>query len=312
MLGMIILGILLYKISTPPYEKQIQEGFSQEKSFVLKQNQEIYDDLYVDMYDNLKDTVHRCESELIQILKLTEPSTKNSCFLDIGSGTGYTVNQLTAAGYRAYGLEKSKSMINYCQIKYPEIEIKEGDVFDPMSFERSTFTHILCTNFTIYEFKDKLTFFRNCYSWMMPNGYLILHLVEPKKFNITNPNIESDTIIFNSIKLPNNVIDMLNKSKKNKPEKQTLEVTVNFEDYKYNGYYDNKNQDDNTIIFIETFTDNKSKHIRKNEQTLYMDNIENIEKMALSAGFIFHGKVDMNKCSGGDKNQYLYILERSQ
>jgi hypothetical protein len=66
------------------------------------------------------------------------------------------------------------------------------------------------------------------------------------------------------------------------------------------------------MTFTETFVDKKTKHIRQNEQTLYMDTIENIEKMASSAGFIFHGKVNMKKCSNGDENQYLYILESSR
>ena len=286
-LGIILLGMLLYKISAPPYEKEIKEGFNQERAFVLKREQDIYDDLYVDMYDNLKDTEHRSESELIQILKMTEPSTKYSNFLDIGSGTGYIVNQLNSAGFRAYGLDKSKSMVKYCELKYPNIEIKQGDVFDPMSFERSTFTHILCTNFTIYEFKDKLSFFKNCKAWLMPHGYLILHLVKPDKFNITNPNREpTDT------------------------KNRELETTATFDDYSYKAYYDNSNP--TSMTFTETFIDKKTKHIRQNEQTLYMDSIENIEKMAVSVGFIFHGKVNMKKCANGDENQYLYILERSQ
>lgn len=290
-LGIILLGILLYKISTPPYEKENQEGFNQERGFVLKREQDIYDDLYVDMYDNLKDTAHRSELELIQILKMTEPTTKHSNFLDIGSGTGYIVNQLNAAGYRAYGLDKSKSMVKYCELKYPNIEIKQGDVFDSMIFERGTFTHILCTNFTIYEFKDKVSFFRNCQAWLMPHGYLILHLVKPDKFNITNPNREQNDT-------------------KNKSKNRELEITATFDDYSYKAYYDNS--DPSTMTFTETFVDKKTKHIRQNEQTLYMDSIENIEKMASSAGFIFHGKVNMKKCSNGDENQYLYILESSR
>lgn len=293
-LGIILLGMLLHRISTPPYEKKNKEGFNQERGFVLKREQEIYDDLYVDMYDNLKDTKHRSETELIQILKMTEPSTKHSNFLDIGSGTGYIVNQLNSAGFRAYGLDKSKSMIKYCELKYPNIEIKEGDVFDPMNFERSTFTHILCTNFTIYEFKDKLSFFRNCKAWLMPHGYLILHLVKPDKFNITNPNREPDSSIKNKFR----------------EQKRNLETTATFDDYSYKAYYDNSNPI--AMTFTETFIDKKTKHIRQNEQTLYMDTIENIEKLALSAGFIFHGKVNMKKCANGDENQYLYILERSQ
>jgi hypothetical protein len=63
------------------------------------------------------------------------------------------------------------------------------------------------------------------------------------------------------------------------------------------------------VEFTETFTDNVTGKVRKNEQTLYMDSISNILKMANRAGFLFHGKVTMKECNQDD-NQYLFVLER--
>ena len=62
-------------------------------------------------------------------------------------------------------------------------------------------------------------------------------------------------------------------------------------------------------MFKEKFVDKETKHIRENENTLYMETIEDILKIASKSGFIIKGKIDMKKCNG-DENQYLYIFER--
>jgi beta-lactamase class D len=53
-----------------------------------------------------------------------------------------------------------------------------------------------------------------------------------------------------------------------------------------------------------------TKNIRKNEQTLQMESIDEILDMAKHAGFIVHGKTGMHGINGDD-NQFLYILERT-
>ena len=37
--------------------------------------------------------------------------------------------------------------------------------------------------FTIYYFQDKKEFFDNCFKWLMPGGYLIVHLVDRTHFD---------------------------------------------------------------------------------------------------------------------------------
>jgi SAM-dependent methyltransferase len=300
-LGIILAVIILYKISEPPFKKI--ENFTQKEPFVLKTNQNIYDDFYVDIYDELYDTKKRIQRELTQVLKLTEPTVKNSCFLDIGSGTGYLVDQLTKAGYIAYGIDKSFDMIKYSENKYPESEYKCGDVIvDPMLYENSTFTHILCTNLTVYLFEDKMTFFRNCYFWLKPNGYLILHLANRHKFSIYKPVSKKPLFKLPMKKYPPRITDTI----------------VEFDDFKYTSLYQfPKNNNDKSIeqvIFKEKFIDKETKNVREHEQTMYMESISTILKMASKAGFIVKGKVDMTtvnkKGPYADRFQFLYILER--
>ena len=291
-LGIILLFIWIHKKTASPHENK-QEGFTQKEQFVLKQNQDVYDDFYAEVYDGLNDTQNRSQKELVEIIKMTEP-TKNSVFLDVGSGTGYIVHALHDAGYQAYGIEKSQDMIDYAEKINPDASYKNGDVMDSMTFEHSTFTHVICINFTVYLFENKLTFFRNCYYWMKPNGYLILHLVEPNKFNIVSPTQNPYAGI-----LSNNV------------NMRKTDKTVEFYDFKYSASYKDRKNDNNSkcVTFKETFVDRNTNHVRQNEQTLYMDNIDDILKMASKSGFIFHGKSNMKE-SKGDEHQYMYIFER--
>jgi SAM-dependent methyltransferase len=274
------------------------EGFYQREQFVLKRNEEIYDSFYAEIYDNLHDTKKRSQWELMKLLKHTEMDTRNSVILDVGSGTGYTLNELTSAGYKAFGIEKSKDMVAYSETKYPNIEVVCENVEDTLAFERDAFTHILCTNFTLYHIKNKELFFRNCYGWMKPNGYLVLHLVDRKRFNVTARKF-GDEIEW--------------KSFYDKPKQRVTNQITNFDDFKYTaGFNFPVNLDETNIVTkTETFKDKETAHVRQNEQILYMEDIRQILNIANACGFIFHAKVDMNECIGDD-NQYLYILERPQ
>ena len=265
------------------------EVFTQKDAFVLKQNGEIYDDFYASVYDTIHKTDTRSQWELRQMLKLTDADTKNSTILDVGSGTGYVVNELQRAGYRAYGIDNSESMVKQSEEKYPDITIKKADVLDPMNYEKMTFTHVLCINFTIYEFKNKSTFFRNCHLWMMPNAYLVLHLVEPATFKAVMPVDEK-----NKWPTAGRVTDSL----------------ADFDDFNYRAQYEFPAANaDNQVVIKETFKDKETNHIRQNERIMYMESINDVLKLANNEGFIFHGKISTKEYNGDD-NQYLYVLER--
>jgi SAM-dependent methyltransferase len=222
---------------------------------------------------------------------MTNLDSRNSVILDIGCGSGYKVKELHEAGFLAFGVDKSKAMIERGNAKYPTIHIKQGDIYEPMLYESNTFTHITCMNFTIYEFKEKLAFFRNCNTWMKRNGFLVIHLVDPLLFNA--------------------VVPVYKNKWQSKPDSARLvDTMVEFYDFDYHAHYSFPLDWEKTKIatFTETFTNNTTRQIRQNEQTLYMDSINDILKMANHAGFIFHGKVSMQKYNG-DENQFLYILE---
>jgi hypothetical protein len=126
---------------------------------------------------------------------------------------------------------------------------------------------------------------------MKPGGYLILHLVEPSKFDATVSAGKS-----------------LLSNPQNYSKSRITDTYIDFIDFNYRAKYDFKN--DNTVIVKETFTDAVTNNIRQNELTMHMEPIENILKISKTNGFIVHGKSSM-KSMNGDENQFLYILERT-
>jgi SAM-dependent methyltransferase len=97
--------------------------------------------------------------------------------LVIGSKTGKHVNTLTKKGYNAYGLESSKDMIFSAMNQYPGNRYVLGNGLDQLMFEPEQFTLISIIDFTIYTIKDRRRIFENAYRWLVPGGYLALHLI---------------------------------------------------------------------------------------------------------------------------------------
>ena len=285
-LAIMMVVLLLYKAFA---SKKYQEGFIQEEPFVIKYNDDVFDAFYLEIYSVLHDVEKRNDKELTHILKATNPSTELSTILDIGCGTGNIVKTLKNEGYHVYGVDKSKFMVNHAKKMDQDLEVLHDDVMKPMCFEKNTFTHILCTYFTIYNFEDKVTFFSNCYHWMKPKGFLVVHMVDKDKFSKIIPNEDA---VASRHKVVNQIDKLTNK--------------VIFEDCEYIGAYEML---DDKAVFIETFKDLETTHVRQNETDLYMEDPKTICKIAKHCGFQYVGKTNMKKMID-DEHQYLYYFER--
>lgn len=290
LLVILAFALIISSLFKKVLNKLPHEGFTQDSPFVSKRNNEIYDSYYAMIYDDIFRPKPRVEYEYKTILDMTSPTTENSVFLDVGSGTGSLVSSLTNQGYEAYGIDKSKAMVDVSQIKYQDLQVKCGDALDSMSFDRGTFTHITCMNFTIYEIADKPTFFRNCFYWLKPNGYLILHLADRDKYSPV---------------VPASVPSMIDNPQKY-VEKRITESMIDFYDFSYknSAKFDKPGE----VHIAETFKDSKNGNVRQNEITLYMGNVRDILYMAQQSGFVLHSQTTMKK----DDYQYIFILERVQ
>lgn len=288
----LITGIILLILMIINKDMIYKEGFVQKEKFILKRGNDIYDEFYTDIYDELILDQVKNDFEIGEIKRLIKVNS-TSKVLDIGSGTGQHVNLLNKAGYKTEGVDKSEAMVKYSKSKYPDLKFKQGDVLESMLYPEQSFTTITCFYFTMYYIKDKNTFLKNCYNWLMPGGYLVLHLVNRDKF---------DPIL--------NVADPLHLVSAQKYSKKRITTSlVKFKDFQYKANFD-VDKKNNLAEFNEIFKDDKTKHIRQNSHKLYMETQKHILSLAKNIGFILQGKIDM--VTTQYQNQYLYLLYKPQ
>ena len=272
--------------------KPIKEGFIQNKKYILKKDSNIFDEFYVDIYDDLVYSKVKNDFEIGEIINTTSP-TEQSILLDIGSGTGHHVDRFNQRGIQSIGIDIAPSMVKKAQDKFPELEFKVGNALDSMIFAPNSFTHITCLFFTLYYIKDKMEFFQNCFDWLMPGGYLIIHLVNRNRFDPILPAADPLMLVspqkFAKKRITNSLVKFNN-----------FQYKANFELFK------NKNK----ATFTETFKDDATSNVRQNIHTFYIPTQKYILSLAKDVGFILLGKIDM--ISVQYEYQYLYILQKPE
>lgn len=287
----IIIAIVLLFLKRYNRLHPVQEGFTQMQQYVLKENDELYDDFYVKYYDQIVYDKLKTDYEFSEICHTTKPDKKNSNILDIGCGTGDLVKKFVKKGYKVKGVDKSDSMVEKAKSKYPECDFVKKDALNSMNHEPNSFTHILCTYFTIYYIQDKLQFFQNAFTWLKPRGTLTLHLVNRDKFN---PIVNTADVL------------MMVSPQKYAKDRITNSI-IKFKNFEYKADF-KLQKHKNTAVFDETFKSNKSGNVRQNKHTLFMEKQKDILGLAKSVGFILDGKIDMKNCHYD--HQYLYILRK--
>jgi len=282
--ALLLLIVIFFRSITP-----VTESFISTEKYLFKDGQAVYDDFYADIYDYLVYNVVKNEYEVGVILNSTMPNSQ-SVIADIGCGTGHHVNSLSSHNLQVIGVDISPSMIKKAKENSQSEKNSKfiiGNALDGHLFNENSLTHILCLYFTIYYMKDKMKFFYNCMNWLMPGGYLIVHLVDKFKFDPILP--------------PGNPLYIVSPQKYAK--ERITKTKITFNDFVYDA---NFKMDDNDIaIFDEKFKFNDGR-VRKQEQRLYMDDLPTIVNMAQDAGFLVHAKIDLVKCAY--EYQYLYVF----
>ena len=264
-----------------------KEGFQQIDTFLFKTGDDVYDNFYASVYDYLVFNNIKNNYEIGSIINGTKPN-ETSVIVDIGSGTGHHVSNLASKGLNVVGIDISPSMIKEAKKNYPEYNFQVGDAMDASQFNYNSVTHILCLYFTIYYFKDKRQFFDNCMDWLMPGGYLIVHLVDREKFDPILP--------------PGNPLFIVSPQKYAK--ERITKTKITFNDFIYDSNF-NVDTENDIATFDEKFKFHDGK-VRKQQQKLYMEDTSTIVNIAQECGFIVHAKIDLVKCAYD--NQYIYIF----
>ncbi len=266
----------------------IREGLVESNNFLFKQGTAVYDDFYADIYDYLVFNQFKNEYEIGVIINSSTPNEK-SVIADIGCGTGHHVKELSDKNLNVLGIDISPSMIKKAAENNPSIKsnFKVGDALNGHLFQDNSLTHILCLYFTIYYMKDKMRFFNHCMNWLMPGGFLIVHLVDKFKFDPILP--------------PGNPLYIVSPQKYAK--ERITKTKVTFNEFVYDSNF--KMESNDVATFDEKFKF-KDGRVRKQEQKLYMEDLPTIVNMAQDAGFVVHAKIDMVKCAY--EYQYMYVF----
>jgi SAM-dependent methyltransferase len=281
--------------------KSKSEGFEQESRFILKQNDEVFaDPFYVGIYDELFYKKLYNSYEVGIILNEIHPTSKD-VVIEIGSKTGsYTSALQQSCGCNVIGLDTSKAMVQYASKRHPNCKFMHGDPLDFMSFSSEYATAILLLDFAIYYIKDRRTLFYNCYHWLKPGGYLVLHLVNRHMFDPIVPAAKPFTLV----------------SPQSVAKKRITSSDVVFKDFDYKSTFEfgqeeeveeerqNKAASDSVTI-IETMKDRRGK-VRKNIRSLRMSGQKIIIGEAKDSGFTMLGQYDLVKSQR--EYQYIYIL----
>jgi ubiquinone/menaquinone biosynthesis C-methylase UbiE len=294
----IILFVLICSLLFLFVLKKNKEGFINEKQEIaIYTGNDIFDDFYSKIYDKLlfDDTKLNFEIDhIFQNQNENQNKMKNYNVLDIGCGTGHHINKLTNLNIKCIGIDNSKAMIAKSQNKFPKSKFKLANAMSSLEFPEHTFSHILCLHFTIYYFKDKRHFLENCFHWLKPNGVLILHLVNIKKFNIVLPNAKP---FMKSHKKTNQNIIMFDKL--NYRSKFISDTNINFNTLRL---------DEPNVIFKEIFKFTDTNKVRINEHKLFMSSQNAIINSALEVGFMLKTYIEINIDTYN--YNYLYTLEK--
>jgi SAM-dependent methyltransferase len=284
---LVFIAILLILIAFFRALMPVKEGMIDREKFLFKEGEAVYDDFYANIYDYLVFNTIKNDYE-IGIIKSSTQLGETSVIADIGCGTGHHVHELASQNLNVIGIDISPSMIAKAKEEFPEGKFRLGNALDNGLFKFNSLTHILCLYFTIYYFEDKRHFFDNAMDWLMPGGWLIVHLVDRETFDPILP--------------PGNPLFIVSPQKYAK--ERITKTKVHFNDFIYESNF-NLEKDKDLATFDEKFKFNNGS-VRKQQQKLYIEDTSTIVNMAQDCGFILQGKIDLVKCAY--ENQYLYIF----
>lgn len=276
-------------------KKNNLEYFTNNPNYTSCSNNNIVNEKYINLYNNvIMDPIKN--NFFIDTIEKNTNIDNNKIIVNIGCKNGNINKILQDKNINSLGLDNSKSMINFCRNKYNNINF---DVFDINTSDinniniSSPVSHILCLNMEIYYIKDKYDFLSKSYKMLDENGYLVIHLVDYKKYN--NISVYSRINNFN----PNNF-----------SIKKVNDSTIKFNDIIYNTkyrIYPNDFGNDN-VWLTETIEDLNDNSIYEHIHDLNIISNSNILNIAKSTGFKFVKKLNINLSNYND--EYLYIFKK--
>lgn len=292
-LTMIARQRLIPQLIADPGASIQREGFTDasnataEAKEVYLKNNELYDDFYASVYDQLTSNGKVTQAKVALLLNEWQKDgakPEDMTILDAGTGTG-----IAAAAYsnmnvaKVIGIDKSMPMLKKAESLLNETKLTEkqksaidfryGDIMNPSVVGGSSVTHMSALYFTIYYLPDIDAFFRNAFLWVKPGGRLSVEVVNKYKFD---PMLES-------------AAPWVGFSLQKYSKERITESKVTFDKFDYSAKFD---LTDPAAEFRETFRF-KDGRVRRQKHTFHMPNISEIVKSAQAAGWVYTKFLDL-------------------
>jgi SAM-dependent methyltransferase len=275
-------------------QDQDQEGFTINKEFTYKSGEKSYDNFYAKMYDNLFYSNLVDDYEVGIILNKASP-VRETDVLVIGSKTGKHVDTFTKKGYNAYGIDESKDLMLYAMNKYPDSNYVLGNSMNQLIFNPEKFTLITLLDFAVYTIPDRRILFENCYKWLIPGGFLAIHLINVGGF------YDSQVYGARERRFSPTISRLFDKKPVNNPLGNNDAIV---DDIIYRS--DMKMSDPSAIEMRETFKNRKNGKRRQNVQMFNAPDQSIILSEAKDCGFNMLAQNDLLPYK--KPFQYIYIL----
>jgi SAM-dependent methyltransferase len=280
----------------------IKEGFTVSESEKSRttwfENEELFDEFYSSVYDNLTQLSGRYPQEVALIInqwkKTSELDTMD--VLDCGCGTGIATVLFGKMGVNSViGLDKSEAMLrrargvtllaaNLPKDQRESISFLNGNMNQQYTFSGGQFSHATLLFFTVYYSNDPTGLFRNLFHWIRPGGQLAIEVVNKYKFD---PLLESAS-------------PFVGTTVQKYSKKRVTKSKVEFDKFSYEAEFDLL---DPTAEFREVFRF-ADKSVRRQRHTLHMRDINDFVHVAQTTGWNYNGYIDL--VSAGF--EYAYIL----
>jgi SAM-dependent methyltransferase len=262
------------------------------------ENEELFDEFYASVYDNLTQLAGRYPQELSLIMHQWKKTAKADTMdiLDCGCGTGIASVLFAKQGVNSViGLDRSDHMLRRAKSvtllaggldreKIEAITFLKGDMNNENTFTAGQFSHAALLFFTVYYSKDTVGLFKNLFHWVRPGGQIAIEVVNKYKF---------DPLLEAASPFTGTTVQKYSK-------KRVTKSKVEFDKFSYEAEFDLQ---DPTAEFREVFrfTD---KSVRRQRHTFTMRDINDIVHLAQTAGWKYNGYVDL--VSAGF--EYAYVL----
>jgi SAM-dependent methyltransferase len=262
------------------------------------ENDELFDEFYASVYDNLTQLAGRYPQEVALIVnqwkKTAELDTMD--VLDCGCGTGIASILFAKMGVNSVtGLDKSESMLRRAKtvtLQHSDLDKSQrevvsflnGNMNQQYTFSGGQFSHACLLFFSVYYSNDPTGLFRNLFHWIRPGGQLAIEVVNKYKFD---PLLEAAS-------------PFVGTTVQKYSKKRVTKSKVEFDKFSYEAEFDLQ---DPTAEFREVFRFS-DKSVRRQRHTLHMRDINDFVHVAQTTGWNYTGHIDL--MSAGF--EYAYVL----